>query len=108
MELCGLLVVIAFVRPRVSSSSTLITAVAPGKSCLLPTGGEPHKRFSGPAMTGLYCFMALTGSLSMLSRRGFVVSGIAVSGGLVLGYAGWQLDDGDAASKFAGPVSIAA
>jgi len=38
----------------------------------------------------------------MLSRRGFVVSGIAVSGGLVLGYAGWQLDDGDAASKFAG------
>jgi len=55
MKLSGLLVVIAFVSPRVCSSSTLITAVAPGKTCLLPTGGEPHKRFSGPATAGLYC-----------------------------------------------------
>ncbi len=58
MELSGLLVVIAFITPRVCSCSIRITAVAPSKACLLPTGGEPHKRFSGPAMAGLYCVMA--------------------------------------------------
>ncbi|MDH3512749.1 MAG: molybdopterin-dependent oxidoreductase, partial [Gammaproteobacteria bacterium] len=37
----------------------------------------------------------------MLSRRGFVLSGAAVGGGLIFGYAGWRLADGDAATKFA-------
>jgi isoquinoline 1-oxidoreductase beta subunit len=37
----------------------------------------------------------------MLSRRGFILSGAAVSGGLVLGYGYVALDDGDAAIKFA-------
>jgi isoquinoline 1-oxidoreductase beta subunit len=37
----------------------------------------------------------------MLSRRGFILSGAAVGGGLVIGYGYVALDDGDAASKFA-------
>ena len=37
----------------------------------------------------------------MLSRRGFILSGTAVGGGLVLGYGYIALDDGDAARKFA-------
>ena len=37
----------------------------------------------------------------MLSRRGFVLSGVAVTGGLVVGYGYVALDDGDAALKFA-------
>ena len=37
----------------------------------------------------------------MLSRRGFIVSGAAVGGGLVIGYGYLALDDGDAAQKFA-------
>ncbi|MDH3511261.1 MAG: molybdopterin-dependent oxidoreductase, partial [Gammaproteobacteria bacterium] len=37
----------------------------------------------------------------MLSRRGFVLSGVAVGGGLIIGYAQWRLSDGDAATKFA-------
>ena len=36
----------------------------------------------------------------MLSRRGFILSGAAVSGGLVVGYGYIALDDGDATSKF--------
>jgi isoquinoline 1-oxidoreductase beta subunit len=37
----------------------------------------------------------------VLSRRGFVLSGVAVGGGLIIGYAQWRLSDGDAATKFA-------
>jgi isoquinoline 1-oxidoreductase beta subunit len=37
----------------------------------------------------------------VLSRRGFVLSGVAVGGGLVIGYTQWRLADGDAAEKFA-------
>jgi len=37
----------------------------------------------------------------MLSRRGFIVSGAAVGGGLILTYGWSSLDDGDAAGKFA-------
>jgi len=37
----------------------------------------------------------------MLSRRGFVLSGAAVGGGLIFGYLRWHLDDGNAAAKFA-------
>jgi isoquinoline 1-oxidoreductase beta subunit len=37
----------------------------------------------------------------MLSRRGFILSGAAVGGGLVIGYGYVALDDGDAAQKFA-------
>jgi isoquinoline 1-oxidoreductase beta subunit len=37
----------------------------------------------------------------MLSRRGFILSGTAVTGGLVIGYGYLALDDGDAATKFA-------
>jgi isoquinoline 1-oxidoreductase beta subunit len=37
----------------------------------------------------------------MLSRRGFILSGAAVTGGLVVGYGYVALDDGDAAEKFA-------
>jgi len=37
----------------------------------------------------------------MLSRRGFILSGTAVTGGLVIGYGYLSLDDGDAAGKFA-------
>jgi hypothetical protein len=37
----------------------------------------------------------------MLSRRGFILSGAAVGGGLVIGYGYVALDDGDAAKKFA-------
>ena len=37
----------------------------------------------------------------MLSRRGFILSGTAVTGGLVIGYGYLALDDGDAADKFA-------
>ncbi|MFW2405957.1 MAG: molybdopterin cofactor-binding domain-containing protein [Gammaproteobacteria bacterium] len=37
----------------------------------------------------------------MLSRRGFILSGTAVTGGLVIGYGYMALDDGDAAAKFA-------
>ena len=38
----------------------------------------------------------------MLSRRGFILSGAAASGGLILGYGYLALDDGDATGKFAG------
>ena len=37
----------------------------------------------------------------MLSRRGFILSGAAVGGGLIIGYGFVALDDGDAAKKFA-------
>ena len=37
----------------------------------------------------------------MISRRGFILSGAAVGGGLVIAYANHRLDDGDAATKFA-------
>ena len=37
----------------------------------------------------------------MLSRRGFILSGAAVGGGLIIGYGYLALDDGDAAQKFA-------
>jgi len=37
----------------------------------------------------------------MLNRRGFILSGAAVTGGLVVGYGYIALDDGDAATKFA-------
>ncbi|MGI9290113.1 MAG: molybdopterin cofactor-binding domain-containing protein [Gammaproteobacteria bacterium] len=37
----------------------------------------------------------------MLSRRGFIVSGAAVTGGLIVGYGYVALDDGDAANKLA-------
>jgi isoquinoline 1-oxidoreductase beta subunit len=37
----------------------------------------------------------------MLSRRGFILSGAAVGGGLVIAYASHRLDDGDATEKFA-------
>ena len=37
----------------------------------------------------------------MLSRRGFILSGAAVGGGLIIGYGYVALDDGDAANKFA-------
>jgi isoquinoline 1-oxidoreductase beta subunit len=37
----------------------------------------------------------------MITRRGFIVSGTAVGGGLLLGYGYKALDDGDAANKFA-------
>ncbi len=37
----------------------------------------------------------------MLSRRGFILSGVAVGGGLTIGYTQWRLNDGDAAVKFA-------
>lgn len=37
----------------------------------------------------------------MLSRRGFILSGAAVGGGLIVAYAARQLDDGDATAKFA-------
>jgi isoquinoline 1-oxidoreductase beta subunit len=43
----------------------------------------------------------------MLSRRGFILSGAAVSGGLVIGYGYVALDDGDAASKFAAAGQLA-
>lgn len=36
----------------------------------------------------------------MLSRRGFVLSGIALGGGLIIGYGYVALDDGDATDKF--------
>jgi isoquinoline 1-oxidoreductase beta subunit len=38
--------------------------------------------------------------LFMLSRRGFILSGAAVGGGLVIGYGYVALDDGDATEKF--------
>ncbi len=37
----------------------------------------------------------------MLSRRGFILTGAAVGGGLIVGYGYLALDDGDAAQKFA-------
>jgi len=37
----------------------------------------------------------------VLSRRGFILSGVAVGGGLVIGYTQWRFSDGDAAQKFA-------
>ncbi|MCL4792822.1 MAG: molybdopterin-dependent oxidoreductase, partial [Gammaproteobacteria bacterium] len=37
----------------------------------------------------------------MLSRRGFVLSGIALGGGLIVAYGLVSLDDGDATGKFA-------
>ncbi|MBT8443558.1 MAG: molybdopterin-dependent oxidoreductase, partial [Gammaproteobacteria bacterium] len=37
----------------------------------------------------------------MISRRGFILSGTAAGGGLLLAYGAWRLDDGDAARKFA-------
>ena len=44
----------------------------------------------------------------MLSRRGFILSGTAIGGGLIIGY-GWRaLDDGDAADKFAAQGARAA
>ena len=39
--------------------------------------------------------------MAILSRRGFILSGAAVGGGLAVGYAWWRLQDGDAAVKFA-------
>jgi len=44
----------------------------------------------------------------VLSRRGFVLSGVAVSGGLVIGYTQWRFNDGDAAVKFAASGNEAA
>ena len=44
----------------------------------------------------------------MLSRRGFVLSGLAVGGGLVIGYTQWRFNDGDAAAKFAASGNEAA
>ncbi len=37
----------------------------------------------------------------MLSRRGFILSGAALGGGLIIGYGFLSIDDGDAAEKFA-------
>ncbi|UCG72934.1 MAG: xanthine dehydrogenase family protein molybdopterin-binding subunit [Chromatiales bacterium] len=37
----------------------------------------------------------------MLSRRAFILAGTAVGGGLILAYATYRRDDGDAATKFA-------
>ena len=37
----------------------------------------------------------------MLSRRGFVLSGAALGGGLIVAYGLASLDDGDATDKFA-------
>lgn len=39
--------------------------------------------------------------MAILSRRGFILSGVAVGGGLVIGYTQWRFNDGDAAQKFA-------
>jgi isoquinoline 1-oxidoreductase beta subunit len=44
----------------------------------------------------------------MISRRGFIISGAAVTGGLVIGYGYFALDDGDAAKKFAASGQAAA
>jgi isoquinoline 1-oxidoreductase beta subunit len=44
----------------------------------------------------------------VLSRRGFVLSGVAVGGGLVIGYTQWRFNDGDAAAKFAASGNEAA
>ena len=44
----------------------------------------------------------------MLSRRGFILSGAAVTGGLVIGYGYVALDDGDSRAKFAASGRTAA
>ncbi|MGI9341779.1 MAG: molybdopterin cofactor-binding domain-containing protein [Gammaproteobacteria bacterium] len=43
----------------------------------------------------------------MLSRRGFILSGAAVGGGLIVAWSMRALDDGDAAAKFAGAGAAA-
>ena len=44
---------------------------------------------------------------AMLSRRGFILSGAAVGGGLIVALSMRALDDGDAAAKFAGAGAAA-